>query len=82
MNDMIIFFKGAKKGFKNFSHTITDIISFFLLFIAYVLGIGPVSIISKLFKKHFLDLKKQNRKSNWHEHRLEKQPLVKYYRTF
>ena len=61
---------------------ISNIINFILLSIVYFIGIGSVSIVMKLFGKHFLELKKQNKKSNWHEHRVEKQPLEEYYRTF
>ena len=61
---------------------ISSIVNFVLLLIVYVLGIGPVSCIAKLFGKHFLDLKNTNKKSNWHEHKVTKQPVETYYRTF
>jgi large-conductance mechanosensitive channel len=61
---------------------ISNTINFILLAVVYFIGIGPISIISKLFGKHFLELKKQNNKSNWREHKLTKQPLEDYYRTF
>jgi len=82
MNKTNLFFKGAMHGFKSFSHTLTNIINFFLLLVVYILGIGPVSAISKLFGKHYLDIKKTGNKSNWHEHKATKQPIEKYYRTF
>ena len=82
MNKINLFLKGFLQGFKNFGHTITNIINFFLLLTAYILGIGIVSVISKLAGKHFLELKKQNKNSNWHEHKVTKQPIEKYYRTF
>lgn len=83
MNKINLFFEGIKQGFRNFSHTITNIINFFLLLAVYIFGIGIVSVISKLFGKHFLDLKKSgNNKSNWHEHKVTKQPIEKYYRSF
>ena len=82
MNKINLFFKGLQQGFKNFGHTITGVINFFMLLIVYILGIGIISIISKLFGKHYLDLKKSGSKSNWHEHKVTKQPLEKYYRTF
>ena len=71
-----------KHGFRNFSHVITDIINFALLLAVYFIGIGIVSAISKLSGKHFLDIKKQNKSSNWHEHKVTKQPIEDYYRTF
>ena len=82
MNKINLFFKGLQQGFKNFGHTITGVINFFMLLIVYILGIGIISIISKLVGKHYLDLKKSGSKSNWHEHKVTKQPLEKYYRTF
>ena len=47
-----------------------------------LIGIGIVAIIGKSFGKHFLDIKKQNKNSNWQDHKVTKQPLEKYYRTF
>ena len=82
MNKINLFLEGFKQGFKNFGYTITNIVNFFLLLVAYIVGIGLVSVISKLAGKHFLELKKQNKSSNWHEHNVTKQPLEKYYRTF
>ena len=82
MNKVKIFFKGMKQGFRDFSHTLTNIINFLMLLIVYVLGIGLVAVISKLSGKHYLDLGKTGSKSNWHEHKVTKQPLEKYYRTF
>ena len=61
---------------------LSSIVNFVLLGLVYFIGIGVVSTASKLFRKHFLELKKTDKKSNWHEHRVEKQPLEKYYRTF
>ena len=82
MNKAYLFIQGAKEGFRNFSHAITNIVNFVLLFLVYIIGIGIVSIAGKLFGKHFLDIKKQGKNSNWHEHKITKQPLEKYYRTF
>lgn len=82
MNKINAFFKGFSQGFRDFSHTLTNIINFSLLLLVYILGIGLVSLISKLFGKHFLDIKKQNKNSNWHEHKVTRQPIEKYYRTF
>ena len=71
-----------KSAFGQVSKAISNAVNFALLFIVYFIGIGIVSIPMKLFGKHFLELKKQNRKSSWHEHKVTKQPLEKYYRTF
>lgn len=64
------------------SKFMSNVVNFILLLLVYFIGIAIVAIPAKLFRKHFLEIKRQNRKSNWHEHRLEKQPLEKYYRTF
>ena len=61
---------------------ISSIVNFMLLFSVYFVGIGIVSISMKLFGKNFLELKKKNAKSNWHEHKVAQQPLESYYRTF
>lgn len=61
---------------------ISSIVNFILLALVYFLGIGIVSISMRLFGKHFLELKKKNKSSNWHEHKMAKQPLEDYYRTF
>lgn len=62
--------------------TISSIVNFILLALVYFISIGLVSMFMKLFRRHFLDLKKQNKESNWHEHKVTKQPLRDYYRTF
>lgn len=80
MNRAIVFLKGFKKGFRNFSHLITDIVNFILLFFVYFIGIGIVSIIGKLFGKHFMDLKFSS--SSWVENKLKTKPLEGYYRLF
>ena len=61
---------------------ISGIVNFILLLVVYIIGIGIVSISMRIFRKHFLELKKTDKKSNWYEHRVEKQPLEQYYRTF
>ncbi len=82
MDELNLFFKGFLQGFKSFGHTVTNIVNFFLLLIVYIFGIGSVSVIGKLTGKHYLDLKKSNNKSNWHEHKVTKEPIEKYYRSF
>ena len=61
---------------------IASVINFILLALVYFIGIGIVSLIMKIFGKHFLELNKNNSKSNWHEHKVTKQPLENYFRTF
>ena len=64
------------------SKVISAIVNFILLSLVYFIGIGSVSIVMKLFGRLFLELKKKNSKSNWHEHKVAKQPLEQYCRTF
>ncbi len=80
MNELKKFFRGFKQGFRNFSNVIADIINFIFLLVVYILGIGPVSLIGKLFRKHFLDLKKGG--SSWVHRNLKKKPIEDYYRSF
>lgn len=80
MNKAVVFFKGFKQGFRNFSHLVTDTINFVLLFFVYFIGIGIVSIISKLFGKHFMDLKFSG--SSWIVRKLKTSPIKEYCRLF
>lgn len=64
------------------SKAISNVVNLILLLVVYFVGVGGVSMVMKLFGRHFLELKKQNKKSNWHEHKITKQPLEQYYRTF
>ena len=82
MNEIKNFFSGAKDGFREFSHTINNAVTFVLLLAVYIFGIGIVSIFSKLAGKHHLELKKTASKSSWHEHKVTKEPIEKYFRTF
>lgn len=67
---------------ESIARVISGTVNFILLLIVYFIGVGSVSLISKLFGKHFLELKKQNRKSSWVEHKLTKKQLESYHRTF
>lgn len=64
------------------SKLVSSVINFFLLSAVYFFGVGLVAIPMKIFGTHFLELKRQNKKTNWREHKVEKQPLESYYRTF
>ena len=72
----------TKNIFGRIGKVMSGIMNYILLSIVYAFGIGAVSIVAKLFKKHFLELKKKKKVSNWHEHKVTKQPLENYYRTF
>ena len=64
------------------SKFMASVVNLVLLFVVYFIGIGIVSIISKLSGKHFLNLKIQNKTSDWHNHKVKKEPIEKYYRMF
>ena len=60
---------------------ISAVINFILLGIVYFIAVGFTSIMSKLFGRHFLDLKPK-KGSNWAEHKITKEPKENYYRMF
>ena len=72
----------AKSVLEHFGKLISNVINFVLLLAVYFVSIGIVSLSMKLFGRHFLEIKKKNSKSNWHEHKVTKQPLESYYRSF
>lgn len=77
------FFRGFKKGVKNFGHSISIIINSVLLSLVYLIGVGITSIFAKLFGKHFLDTKISKKKETyWSDLNLKKRPIEKYYRQF
>jgi hypothetical protein len=71
-----------KKGFKEFGHSITAVINTLLLSIVYIIGIGLTSIIAKLSKKRFIDLRPKNNNTYWRELNLSKKPKEDYCRQF
>lgn len=77
------FLKGFKGGTKKFGENISIIINSFLLSLVYFFGVGITSIIAKIFKKNFLDLKINSKlKTYWSELKLTKKSLREYYRQF
>jgi len=82
MSNLKIFARGFRKGFKDFSDLIANIVNFVLLSVVYFIGVGITSIIAKLFKKGFLNLKKENKKSYWTNNEVKKGEIEDYYRQF
>ena len=72
--------QGLKDGFNKIPHFVTNLINFVLLFSVYVLAIGSVSLISKVFGKKYLNLKSSG--STWVKRTNKKLKLEDYYRTF
>ena len=75
------FFNGLKEGMKEFGQNITIIVNSILLGIVYIIGVGPTSIVAKIFGKKFLQ---NNLEENtyWTDLNLEKETKEKYYRQF
>ena len=81
MSSLNQFLIGFQKGMKNFGHNISIIINTILLFFIYIIGVGITSVISKIVKKHFLDLKLK-KESYWIDLNLKKKKIDDYYRQF
>jgi len=75
------FFEGFKAGFKGFVENLAIIINIILLSVVYLVAVGITSIIAKIARKHFLDIKCK-KKSYWIELNLKKKTTEEYYRQF
>lgn len=83
MKNLRLFWKGFKEGSKKFSHKIADMVNFILLSLVYFVGVGITSLLAKIFKKHFLNVKlDQSRHSYWEPLNLGKKSKEDYYRQF
>ena len=77
------FIKGFGLGFSEFGENIGLIINSILLTFVYVFGVGLTSIIAKIFKKHFLEMKiEKKQKSYWSNLNLKIRSIEEYYRRF
>jgi hypothetical protein len=77
------FFIGLYAGMKEFSNNIIIITNSALLIISYLIGVGPTSLVAKLYGKHFLDMELSEKKSTyWSDLNLKKKPIEEYYRQF
>ena len=76
------FFKGIKKGQRNFGEDIQSIVNFVMLTFVYFVGVGLTSIFAKLFNKHFLDLNfSKQEKTYWRDYD-KKNKIEDYYKQF
>ena len=83
MNNRKEFFDNLKKGQKNFGEDIANLVNSVLLTFVYIIGVGPTSILGRLFGKNFLNLKPdKNRKSYWEDLDINKRNIEEYYRQF
>ena len=77
------FFRGFKKGMRDFSENIVIIINSILLALVYVIGVGITVFFARIRKKSFLDRKiSKDDKSYWNNLNLSKKKLKEYYRQF
>jgi hypothetical protein len=77
------FFSGFGEGFKEFGENVALIVNSLLLSVVYIIGVGLTSLVSKLFKKSFLDMKQSKKsKTYWSNLNLKKRPDEEYYRQF
>jgi len=74
--------RGFRRGMKNFSYNIALIVNTISLSFVYIIGVGITSIIAKLVRKHFLELKLSKKDSYWSKLNLKKRPINHYYRQF
>lgn len=74
--------KEFARGFGDFGHFIANIVNFVLLLAVFVIAIGPISLINKAAKKHFLDFKNKNYDSYYDDVAIEDKKLEDYYNQF
>ena len=82
MRELKQFFRGFRKGMKNFGNGIALIINSVLLAIVYFIGVGFTAVFAKLFRKHFLDMRLSKKETYWSDLNLKKKPMEEYYRQF
>lgn len=83
MSNTDSFIKGLKQGFTLFGEIITTAVNFLLLSIVFIIGVGVTSVISKVIRKRFLQIKfDKDQKTYWQTLDLDKKPIKEYYRQF
>lgn len=77
------FFKGFNIGQRQFGENISIIVNSVLLTFVYFVGVGPTSVVAKIFRKNFLELDIDKKsKSYWSKLNLENKSIDDYYRQF
>jgi hypothetical protein len=82
MKNFKLFFKGFYKGMKIYGANVTSVTNFILLLPVYFIGVGITSIIAKITGKHFLNLKKSNKKTYWVNKENKKIDIEEYYKQY
>lgn len=81
MNHLKSLFKGFRKGQKLFGDTMLALPISIVLTFVYFVGVGLTSIIAKIFNKHFLDTKLDDRRRTyWEDLDLTTKKKEAYYR--
>ena len=73
---------GFKEGFKAFGKSVTLVINIVLTGAVYFLVLGPTSLVSRAFKKNFLNISTKKRKTYWEDLNLKKKDKEYYYRQY
>jgi len=77
------FFKEIKEGFKAYGDLIGTFVNSILLTIVYVIGVGITSILAKIVRKDFLEMKIDDSKETyWNELNIGDEDLSLHYRQF
>lgn len=83
MNNLTGFLLGFKKGMHDFGYNFILIINVGLLSTVYFIGIGPISILAKIFKKHFLQREvSEDADTYWKNMDLKNKSIDNYYKQF
>jgi len=76
-------FSPIKKALMFFSQNIIiPIINCILSALVYFIGIALTSIIAKILRKHFLELKTKDQSTYWKDVNIDKEEKNNYYRQF
>lgn len=76
------FARGFVQGFRGFGMFVNDVISFVLLLIVFLVGIGPVSLIGKATGKRFIPVGNEDRTSYWAPRILGTEAIERYEKQY
>ncbi|MFC1690832.1 hypothetical protein ACFL0W_01515 [Nanoarchaeota archaeon] len=83
IKNLTVIYKSFVFGFKKFSHNVIEVFNFILLLPVYILGVGPISIVAKILRKHFLKLKiDKDAKTYWDDVEEKDMDEELFYRQF
>ncbi|MFQ5493293.1 MAG: hypothetical protein ACE5DX_04000 [Candidatus Dojkabacteria bacterium] len=77
------FLGGFKSGFTNFGKDVNLILVFLVLTFTYVAIVGPISLITRLFGKKYLELKqRREEKTYWKDYDEDFSRPDNYYKQY